>query len=102
VTGIVDEWLLSLGRMRHVALRVPHFLVAVHVVATSDLVLTLPARMAAALADGHGVRVVEPPGPIPKKTLWQIWHERRRHDPAHTWLRELVASEFQGHSITPQ
>jgi DNA-binding transcriptional LysR family regulator len=93
-SGIVDEWLASVGRTRHIALRVPHFLVALAVVAASDLVATMPSRFASALAAPLGLCVLEPPEALQSQTVWQIWHERRRRDPALTWLREILAREF--------
>jgi len=26
--------------------------------------------------------------------IYMIWHETRRHDPAHQWLRQVVAQEL--------
>ncbi len=89
--GVVDELLAKLGKARHVALRVSEFLVAPLVVATSDLVLTLPERVARVFAESYGLRVLEPPFPVPTFAIWQIWHERRRKEPAHAWLRGVLA-----------
>ena len=33
----------------------------------------------------------EPPLPLPPFTLYQVWHERRQEDPAHAWLRGVLA-----------
>jgi DNA-binding transcriptional LysR family regulator len=89
--GAVDEHLARLGKTRRVALRVADFLVAPAVVAGSDLVLTLPERVARPLAGPFGLRVLEPPFAVPAFTMFQVWHERRRGDPAHAWLRGLLA-----------
>ena len=48
--GVVDDWLARAGKTRHVALRVADFLVAPLVVAETDLVLTLPVRIARVFA----------------------------------------------------
>jgi DNA-binding transcriptional LysR family regulator len=88
--GPVDDWLAQAGRSRHVALRIADFLVAPIVVAQTDLVLTLPSRIAQEFAKLHGLRVLEPPGELPGITMWQVWHQRRRQEPAHAWLRGVL------------
>jgi DNA-binding transcriptional LysR family regulator len=90
--GAVDEHLARLGKTRRVALRVADFLVAPAVVARSELVLTLPERVARPLAEPLGLRILEPPFAVPAFSMFQVWHERRRNDAAHAWLRGLVAA----------
>jgi DNA-binding transcriptional LysR family regulator len=89
--GAVDDWLARIGKTRHVALRIADFLVAPIVVAETDLVLTLPSRLADVFARSHGLRVVEPPAELPRVTVWQIWHQRRQQEPAHAWLRGVLS-----------
>lgn len=90
--GVVDETLAQLGRKRRVALGVPHFLVAPHVVASSDLVLTVGARVAEAFEKLLPVRIVEPPVKLPGFEVRMFWHERQHHDEGQRWLREVVSS----------
>lgn len=89
-SGSVDEELARKGLARRVALVVPHFLVAPHVVASSDLVVTLGEQMARAMQKMLPLHVVDPPLAVPMKTMTQLWHERQGHDPAHAWLRREV------------
>jgi DNA-binding transcriptional LysR family regulator len=104
--GTLDDWLTRAGKTRHVALRIADFLVAPIVVAETDLVLTLPSRIAHVYARSYGLRVMEPPGDIPSVTIWQIWHQRRRQDPAHAWLRgmlsEVAAAELKRRGPSPK
>jgi DNA-binding transcriptional LysR family regulator len=90
--GAVDDFLARAGKTRHVALRVADFLVAPIVVAQTDLLLTLPERVANVFARSQGLRVVEPPGEFPTFGVWQIWHQRRKDEPAHAWLRGLLGA----------
>jgi len=46
----VDKWLRDEGRERNVALSVPHYLQALHVVAQSDLIAVIPERLIRAYA----------------------------------------------------
>lgn len=90
--GIVDDVLAARGLVRRVALRIPSFLAAPLVVARSDLVVTMPRRVAAEFAAFAPIVLVEPPLPIPAFTVSQVWHERRHADPRHTWLRKTIAA----------
>ena len=88
-----DDALTRLGLSRRVAVTVPHFLVAPHIVAQSDLVLTLPARVANMLAAPLGLVILEPPSELRLDgfTMSAVWHERTHADPALRWTRELFA-----------
>ncbi len=89
--GPVDEALSKRGLQRRVAVRIGSFLSALQLVARSDLVLTAPERLVRALRGGLPLRVLEPPLELPPFTIYQVWHERRQEDPAHAWLRGVLA-----------
>ena len=91
-TSVVDAALRARKLSRRVVLRVPHFLSAPLVVAASDAIITMPERVARALARGHGLVVREPPLPLPGFAISAFWHARNDEDAAHAWLRELVWS----------
>jgi DNA-binding transcriptional LysR family regulator len=88
-----DDALANLGASRRIALTVPHFLVAPHVVATTDLMLTLAARVATAFAGPLDLVVLTPPAELRLEgfTVSALWHERTHADPAHRWVRDLFA-----------
>jgi DNA-binding transcriptional LysR family regulator len=90
--SVVDSALARLGKKRRVAVEIPHFLVAPHVIRETDLLLTLAARVAESLAPLLGLRRIAPPLELPGFTMAMLWHERQHVDPAHVWLRELIAS----------
>ena len=54
----------KLGLRRHMALAVPHFPVAPHLIAWSDLVLTLPERVARLVTSPLGLVIREPPAEL--------------------------------------
>lgn len=89
--GFVDDALAQKGLTRRIALTVPHFLVAPLVVASSDLILTVPERVARTFVGMAPLQILEPPLPLRGFSTYQVWHERRRTDPAHAWLRSLIA-----------
>jgi DNA-binding transcriptional LysR family regulator len=90
--SVVDSALARLGKKRRVAVEIPHFLVAPHVVRETDLLLTLAARVAASLAPLLGLRRIPPPLELTTFTMAMLWHERQHVDRAHVWLRELIAA----------
>jgi DNA-binding transcriptional LysR family regulator len=40
------------------------------------------------------LKVLPIPLELPPMPIYMIWHETRRHDAAHRWLRELVVAEM--------
>jgi DNA-binding transcriptional LysR family regulator len=88
-----DDALARMGLSRRVAVTVPHFLVAPYIVAQSDLVLTLAARVANMLAAPLGLAILEPPSELRLDgfTMSAVWHERTHSDAAQRWTREVFA-----------
>ena len=88
VVGVLDRPLADLGLRRRVALSVPFLVAAVAAVAGSDLVLTLPRKLAKAVAAMANVRSVEPPPEIKSFQYFMVWHPRLTAEPAQVWFRE--------------
>src|SRR4051794_32185376 len=74
------------------ALRVSELLEIPAIVSATDLVGIFPKSMASAIAKRLGLQLLAPPFELPVP-IYTIWHEARRNDAAHRWLRELVAAE---------
>ena len=89
--GAVDRLLAARGLQRRIAVQVPHWLVAPHVVARTDLVLTVAERLAKRYAAMLPLEIVPLPLELPAMTCWQRWHERSHRDAAHGWLRTVIA-----------
>lgn len=90
----IDRLLLPLGRSRRIVVRVPHFLAAPALVAGTSLVVTVPSRVLARLADHAQVKMARLQFAAPAITVHQYWHERSHHDETSRWLRALVAELF--------
>jgi DNA-binding transcriptional LysR family regulator len=93
--GYVDDALARLGLQRKVAVAVPHFLAAPHIIASSDLLLTVPERVAQVVAGPLNLAVLAPPQELELTgfTMSILWHERTHEDPARRWLRDLIVAE---------
>jgi len=85
--GVVDTVLRRLGRQRNIVARVGEFQTAAALVAASDLVATLPERVARSVEDRFGLSLARPPLQLPAITIDLIWHERRHRDPLLRWAR---------------
>jgi DNA-binding transcriptional LysR family regulator len=88
-TGYVDRELARTGESRNVAVVLPDFLVAPRVLHGTDLILTLPERVAR-LFEGGEIRILEPPIDLPPIVAQLLWHERLSRDAAAVWFRKVV------------
>lgn len=88
--SLVDDALAAEGRARRIAVAVPHFLVVPYVVAASDLIATLPSRVAALFAETAGLARMPPPVELAPFHMAMAWHERMHDDVRHRWLREQL------------
>jgi DNA-binding transcriptional LysR family regulator len=88
--GLIDSLLEQQGLSRRQTVVVPHFSSVPFIVAGSDLIATVPERLAHKF-DKLKLQVLPVPLAIPPFRLTMLWHERRDRDPAHVWLRGLIA-----------
>ena len=89
--GLVDGLLAARGVERHIAMRVPYHLAAPFIVARSDLVTITTLALAKDAASVLPLQIFRCPVPLPMLIVTMVWHERNQNDPAHRWLRELMA-----------
>ncbi|EPR17856.1 LysR family transcriptional regulator [Sphingobium indicum IP26] len=76
---------------REVALSVTNFFAVAEMIAVTDYVATLPRLICRRLAHDARLRILPPPVDLGSFPVEMAWHVRYRHDPAHRWLRSLVA-----------
>jgi DNA-binding transcriptional LysR family regulator len=93
--NLIDTSLGEAGLQRHVAVHLPYFLAAIRMLETTDLVLTMPARVATPMLDLLDLRCVKAPKPIPPICYSMVWHPRFDSDLLHVWLRETVRRIFR-------
>lgn len=91
--GYVDRVLAQQGVKRRIRLKLPHFLAAPLIVAQTELVLTLPRRLATLFASFADLQVLEPPIQLEEFDYILLWHSRQDADPLHFWLRGLFVEE---------
>ena len=88
--GQADELLRRQEVARKVVLTVPHYVAVGHILHDSDLVATVPERLAQALVDPFRLAYVPHPAKLPEIAINLFWHGRYNKDPANVWLRSLV------------
>jgi DNA-binding transcriptional LysR family regulator len=97
--SVVEERLQELGCTRKIALRVPHFSVLPEVIATTDLLLTVPSSGARRFAAQHSVRALDLPFTVRKLEIMLRWQEHSGDIVAQRWLCQTVRECVVG--VTP-
>lgn len=88
--GALDVALAARGRRRRLGAVVAHLSAVPEILARTDMVMTLSARLALRLAEAHGLAVRESPVAIRHTRLSMIFHRRFESDSGHAWLRRLM------------
>jgi DNA-binding transcriptional LysR family regulator len=89
--GVIDTLLAQKGLSRRSSVQVPHFSSVPFMVSCSDLIATVPERVARRFAKTLKLQVLPVPITMPPFRLTMLWHERIHADPAHIWLRRLIS-----------
>jgi DNA-binding transcriptional LysR family regulator len=88
--GKADELLRQRKIARKIVLTVPHYVAVGHILHDSDLVATVPERLAQALVKPFDLSYVRHPAKLPEIGISLFWHGRYNKDPENVWLRSLV------------
>ena len=92
------------GLERKIAGWVPHFSAIAPILASSDLLATLPAITKAGLGHPYRLESREVPFPIAALPHLMLWNLGRNGDPEIAWLRDrlrpIIKSKFAGKPVT--
>ena len=88
--GVIDDHLASLGLVRNIVARCPHFGLIPAMVAGSLLVMTTGRQHCERFLSDLPVQIVTCPVPFPRLMYYQLWHPRTHHSSAARWLREQI------------
>lgn len=88
---LIEKEIARLGITRRVSLNIPNFIGAALVVEHTDLVITIPERLADVLEGRGALRTFAVPFHLPQYDVKQHWHERFHNDPGSQWLRRVIA-----------
>lgn len=91
---LIEHHLGRLGVHRQVTLSLPTLPGLGNLLAQTDLIATVPERVAQMLVRIAAVKALPLPFELQKFAIKQHWHERFQHDQANRWLRALIAELF--------
>jgi DNA-binding transcriptional LysR family regulator len=92
--GAVDDLMRRGGVDRKVRLTVPHFVGVGHILRSTNLVATVPERLAWQLAEPFGLTYATHPVRLPEIAINVFWHAKAHRSLANQWLRGVVFELF--------
>jgi DNA-binding transcriptional LysR family regulator len=96
---LFEDALAKRGLERRCVLRIPHFMSVPFVVASTDLIVTVPRAVAALFSGLANLQVLDPPIDVPEFAVRQYWHRRFHHDPRVKWLRTIMSEFYQNNWV---
>jgi DNA-binding transcriptional LysR family regulator len=90
----VDNSIEKLGVKRRVVMNVPHFVAVGHILATTDMIATVPERFARQCLEPFQLALARLPMKLPEIGINLFWHSRFHKEPGNQWLRALFFEKF--------
>ena len=85
-----DKRLAGIGAKRRCPMWVPYFTAAVRCVPGTNLLATVPSRIARFESKNLSLRILKPPEVLGRFNYLMAWHPRMNTDAAHIWLRHAI------------
>jgi DNA-binding transcriptional LysR family regulator len=95
-SDLIDDWLRAKKLERRIALVVPGYIEALHIVARTDLVAFVPGRLIGALAKPLSLVALAPPLDPGIDEQFMFYPTRAQFDPGSIWLRKLMLETGRG------
>jgi len=94
---IFERTLKRLNLKRRSTVQVPHFLSVPFLVASSDLIVTVPRIIGVRFSTFKNIKMLDPPVSTPLIEVKQFWHRRFHVNPRSMWFRGVVMNLFHSH-----
>jgi DNA-binding transcriptional LysR family regulator len=91
LTGRIDRHLAMQNLQRHIALSIPHFLLAGFILARTHLVAALPERLAHMWVEFLPLQIQPLPLPVSGFVVSMLWHTKNTNELGLCWLRSLLS-----------
>jgi DNA-binding transcriptional LysR family regulator len=88
------ELLARRGAAIQVQLHLPHFTAVPYIVSQTDLIASVPHKLAVRTAGPMKLQVWPHPLKLPAFQVNVFWHSRMHRDPANRWLRDVLFERF--------
>jgi DNA-binding transcriptional LysR family regulator len=92
--GRMNELLERSGARPKVRLRVPHFVAVGPILQATDLVASVPEKLAMRLAEPYRLRYAPHPVKLPEIQIKLFSHARHQREPDNRWLRDFIYERF--------
>ena len=89
-SSVLDRLLIEKGLSRVVKVRPRYFTTPARIVAQSELISTVPARIGYLAEKELAIKCLKTPIDIPSFEINMLWGPVAHHDPAHQWLRQQI------------
>ncbi|MFZ6691734.1 LysR family transcriptional regulator [Undibacterium sp. SXout20W] len=90
----INQSLEKAGILTSAHFKVPHFVAVPYIVSTSDLLVTVPKKLAERAAVPFGLHYVKSPLRLPVLQTNVFWHRRYHQDAGNLWLRNFISELF--------
>ncbi len=90
--GYIDEMLARHQASRRIAVTIGHFLLAPAILEKTDLIATMPRRIAQPMSERFNLALAPPPFDLGQTEIMQIWHRRFDDDHSLRWLRQQITA----------
>lgn len=90
----INQMLDKAGVRAATQFQVPHFTAVPYIVAGTDLVVTVPLKLAERAAAPFNLAYIKPPLRLPALQTNMFWHRRFNQDAGNLWLRSVIAGQF--------
>jgi DNA-binding transcriptional LysR family regulator len=75
----------------------PHFVAVGHILRSSQMIATVPERLARSIAEPFGLVWRPHPVALPQIAINMFWHAKFHRDPGNQWLRGTLFDQFAEH-----
>lgn len=92
--GLAEKLISELAAPRFIQLRLPHFTAVPYIISTTDLIVTVPEKLAETTLEQFDLIMRPLPIEIKSIQINLFWHRRFHQDAGNQWLRGLIFDLF--------
>lgn len=90
----INQNLEKAGIQASASFCVPHFTAVPYIVSVTDLIVTVPQKLAERAATPFNLIYIRPPLRLPSLQTNMFWHRRFSQDEGNLWLRNFISTHF--------
>ena len=98
---VIEQALQRAGVAHQISARVSGFLALPMIVASTDMIATVPRPLAEMMRNAADIKIRPHPLDLPKLVIGQFWHRRFHNDPGNVWLRRMLGELYKSIAVIP-